>query len=57
MADVLVINPNSNKEVTRGIDDALAPLRTPAHRITTVNLQGTPLGIQSQADVDAVALP
>src|SRR5690554_3989841 len=57
MADVLVINPNSNAAVTRGIDDALTPLRTPAHRVTTVNLQGTPAGIQSQADVDAVSLP
>lgn len=57
MADVLVINPNSNATVTKGIDEALAALRMPGHSITTINLQGTPTGIQSQADVDSVALP
>lgn len=57
MAEILVINPNSNSTVTRGIDEALAVLHSPGHNISTVNLTGTPNGIQSQADVDAVALP
>ena len=57
MADILVINPNSNAGVTRGIDEALAPLRSPGHNIKVINLEGTPGGIQSQADVDFVALP
>ena len=57
MADVLVVNPNSNPAVTRGIDEALEPLRGPGRRVTTVNLEGTPFGIQSQADVDSVAQP
>lgn len=57
MAEVLVINPNSNQTVTRSIDAALEPLRRSGRSIMTVNLTGTPEGIQSQADVDAVALP
>lgn len=58
MAEILVINPNSNREVTDGIDRALEPLRVaggPA--ITCATLEEGPLGIESQADVEAVALP
>lgn len=57
MPAVLVINPNSNPAVTQGIDTALNELRSGAHVVHCVNLQGTPVGIQSQEDVDAVALP
>lgn len=57
MADILVINPNSNPSVTAGIDEALSPLRSGHHSIRAVNLTGTPFGIQSQADVDSVAIP
>ncbi len=57
-ATILVINPNSNAEVTDGLDRALEPLRLPggpAIRCTT--LEEGPFGIESQADVEAVTLP
>lgn len=57
MPAVLVVNPNSNSEVTAGIDAALDELRSADNRIDCVSLSGTPAGIQSQHDVDAVALP
>ncbi len=57
MANVLVINPNSNPTVTLGIDEALTPLRSQEHNIRVINLEGTPFGIQSQSDVDSVAMP
>lgn len=57
MPAILVINPNSNPDVTQGIDSALHDLRTDRDSIHCVNLEGTPPGIQSQEDVDAVALP
>ena len=53
-----MINPNSNTEVTAGLDRALAPLRLlggPAIACTT--LENGPLGIESQRDVEAVTLP
>ncbi len=55
---ILVINPNSNAAVTAAISAALDPLRTaggPA--IDCVTLSGTPFGIESQADIDAVVEP
>ena len=58
MPRVLVINPNSNRAVTTGIDDALAGLReTTGVTVEVVGLQGTPRGIESQRDVDLVAGP
>ncbi|MEX2536056.1 MAG: aspartate/glutamate racemase family protein [Trueperaceae bacterium] len=54
---LLVINPNSNKEVTRGIDAALDPLRATGGCIDVVGLEGTPRGIESQLDVDTVSVP
>lgn len=55
---ILVINPNSNKEVTAGLDRALEPLRLAGGpRIECVTLAEGPLGIESEADVAAVALP
>lgn len=55
---ILVINPNSNQAVTDGIADALAPLRIKdGPKIECVTLTEGPIGIESQADADAVALP
>jgi Asp/Glu/hydantoin racemase len=55
---VLVINPNSNPAVTHGIAEALAPLMLPdGPVIECVMLAGGPTGIESQADVEQVALP
>ena len=55
---ILVINPNSNEAVTDGLSVALEPLRKaggPAIHCET--LSGTPFGIESQADIDAVVEP
>lgn len=56
MATILVINPNSNREVTAGLDRSLEPFRLaggPA--IRCVQLEEGPLGIESEADIAAVA--
>lgn len=56
MATILVINPNSNPEVTAGLDRALEPFRLvggPA--IRCVQLEEGPFGIESEADIAAVA--
>jgi Asp/Glu/hydantoin racemase len=53
---ILVINPNSNKAVTKAMDEALGPLRAaPDIAIECETLAEGPLGIESQRDVDAVA--
>ncbi len=53
-----VVNPNSNPEVTRGLDEALAPLRFPqGPEIVCTTLANGPFGIETQADVDGVAMP
>ncbi|HKI59283.1 MAG TPA: aspartate/glutamate racemase family protein [Trueperaceae bacterium] len=55
---VLVINPNSDEGVTRGIDRALAGLReATGATVDVTGLTGTPRGIESQRDVDLVATP
>ena len=55
---ILVINPNSTEEVTRGIDDALEPLRMEGGpKIDCVTLKEGPPGIESQAQADAVVAP
>jgi allantoin racemase len=55
---ILVINPNSNGEVTAGLDRALQPLRFPgAPAITCTTLRSGPFGIECQRDVEAVTLP
>lgn len=58
MAGILVINPNSNAEVTRGIARALTEVAgvLPAP-VDVVGLESTPFGIETQQDVDAVAGP
>ena len=55
---ILVINPNSNAEVTRGLSEALEPMRLaggPA--IDCLTLAEGPYGIESQRDIEAVTLP
>lgn len=57
-ANILVVNPNSNETVTRGLEEALAPLgfaNGPEIRCRT--LTEGPFGIESQADVERVAMP
>jgi len=55
---ILVVNPNSNKGVTEAMSRALDPLRVeggPA--IDCMTLEEGPYGVESQADVERVALP
>ncbi len=55
---ILVINPNSTEAVTRGIDQACAPLRLPGGpAIDCVTLKEGPPGIESQQHVDGVVGP
>jgi len=52
---ILVINPNSTAAVTRGIDEACAPLRMPGGpAIECMTLKEGPPGIESQQHVDGV---
>ena len=59
MADrILVINPNCTEAVTRGIDEAVQPLRMaggPA--IDCVTLKEGPPGVETQQHVDEVVAP
>ena len=59
MADrILIINPNSTEAVTRGIDEACAPLRIPGGpQIDCVTLKEGPPGIETQQHVDGVVAP
>lgn len=55
---IVVINPNSNEEVTQGVDAAMAPLRTPAGPpIRCLTLAEGPPAIESQRDADSVIAP
>lgn len=55
---ILTINPNSSRNVTEAIDQALAPLRLAAGpRIDVVDLPEGPPGIMTQQDSDGVILP
>ncbi|MGY2049644.1 aspartate/glutamate racemase family protein [Methylobacterium sp. JK268] len=55
---IVVINPNANEAVTRGIAAALAPLaRLGGPEIVCRTLAEGPIGIESQADVESVTLP
>ena len=57
-ARILVINPNSNQAVTDGLAEALAPLEFQnGPEIVCRTLEEGPYGIESQADVDGVAMP
>lgn len=53
---IVVINPNSNQVVTDGLEQALAAFHK-AVEIECVTLTEGPFGIESQYDVDQVALP
>jgi len=52
---ILVINPNSTEAVTRGIDEAVEPLRIPGGpSIDCLTLEEGPPGIETQQHVDGV---
>lgn len=52
MKSLYVINPNSSRSVTRGIEKAVAPLSDMGHRIVCVTNDDGPAGIESQAQAD-----
>src|SRR5260370_38972317 len=53
-----LINPNSNPVVTQGWEEALKPLGfASGPEIVCETLAEGPYGIESQADVDGVAMP
>jgi allantoin racemase len=55
---IRVINPNSNRIVTKAMEEALKPLDfTGGPEITCETLEEGPFGIESQADVDGVVMP
>jgi Asp/Glu/hydantoin racemase len=55
---ILVVNPNSNPAVTKGLDDALAAIRfADGPEIICTTLKEGPFGIESQEHVESVALP
>jgi Asp/Glu/hydantoin racemase len=55
---ILVINPNSNRLVTQGLEDALRPLGfASGPEIVCETLAEGPYGIESQADVERVTMP
>jgi len=55
---ILVINPNCTEAMTRGIDDACAPLRMPGGpAIETATLKEGPPGIETQQHVDGLISP
>ncbi len=58
MDRILVINPNSTEAVTRGIDEACAPLRIPGGpAIECATLAEGPPGIETQQHADGVIAP
>lgn len=58
MDKILVINPNSTEAVTRGIDEAMAPLRMEGGPgIDCVTLKEGPPGIETQQHVDGLVAP
>jgi len=55
---ILVINPNSNEDVTKGFSEVLDPLRLPGGPdIECVTLSDGPFGIETQEHVESVTLP
>src|SRR5437870_9838972 len=55
---IRIINPNSNEAVTRGIDEAMAPLRfADGPEIICSTLAEGPFGIETQEHAESVALP
>ena len=58
MPRIHVVNPNSNEAVTRGIDEAVQPLRfADGPDIVCSTLADGPFGIETQEHVESVALP
>src|SRR5688572_10749706 len=58
MDRILVINPNSTEECTRGIDEACAPLRMQGGPgIDCLTLKEGPPGVETQQHVDGVVAP
>lgn len=57
IARILILNPNSNEDVTRAIRDALAPLARPDVELVCETLHDGPRGIETQADADSVPVP
>jgi allantoin racemase len=57
-ARIRVVNPNSNEAVTRAMSNALEPLRfADGPEIVCSTLPEGPFGIETQIDVESVALP
>jgi allantoin racemase len=55
---IRVVNPNSNEAVTRGLAEALEPLRfADGPEIVCSTLAEGPFGIETQADVERVTMP
>jgi allantoin racemase len=55
---IVVVNPNSNEAVTAGIQAALWPLTfADGPEIVCTTLAEGPYGIETQADVESVAMP
>ena len=55
---IVVVNPNSNEAVTRGLDEALRPLAfAEGPEIVCSTLAEGPYGIETHADVESVAMP
>lgn len=54
MAQILVINPNSSKAVTRSMEACLAPFDGNGHDIRCVELEGAPIGIETDDHVAEV---
>lgn len=55
---IRVINPNSNRAVTKGLDEALDRLRfAEGPEIVCTTLEEGPFGVETQAHVDSVAMP
>jgi Asp/Glu/hydantoin racemase len=55
---ILVVNPNSNEVVTKGLADALAPIAfKDGPEIDCVTLKEGPYGVETQEHVESVTLP
>ena len=55
---ILVVNPNSNESVTRGVDEALASLRfKDGPDIACHTLKEGPIGIETQEHMESVTMP
>jgi len=55
---IVVINPNSNEAVTRGLDEALAAFRFPGSpAIECLTLAEGPFGLETQMHSDQIVMP